>query len=125
MCLQAALLPRSRTNASCTYSFQNLVLFPTVKGLTEAGVPVRQIRRVLECLQRQLGDSQAMTSLKIYASSKGVVVWDGESSPLTRHILLTTRFKPCLESQPTQIEVAQVWFELAMALQDDSLEEAA
>ena len=78
-CLRAALLPRSHDKAPCAYTFQDLIMLRTAKGLTDAGVPVAQIRKVLEGLQRQLGEGQAMTSLKIYASGKRVVVWDGAS----------------------------------------------
>jgi tetratricopeptide (TPR) repeat protein len=134
-CLRTALLPVSRPKAPHTYSFQNLVLLRTAKGLTEAGVSGRQVRKVLECLQRQLGDGQALTSLKIYASGKRVVVWDGESRWQpdsgqfvlnfdTAQMLPAARFKPRRGSQPTPSEAAQAWFERAVALQEDSQEEA-
>jgi tetratricopeptide (TPR) repeat protein len=134
-CLRAALLPVSRAKASCTYSFQNLVILRTAKGLTEAGVTGRQVRKVLECLQRQLGDGQSITSLKIYASGKRVVVWDGESrwQPDSGQFLLNfdtaqmlppARLKPRAEAQPSQTEAARTWFDRAVALQDDSPEEA-
>lgn len=134
-CLRTALLPVSQSKAPRTYSFQNLVLLRTAKGLTEAGVSSRQVRKVLECLQRQLGDGQAITSLKIYASGKRVVAWDGESRWQpdsgqfvlnfdTAQLLPAARFRPRRESQPIPSEVAQAWFERAVALQEDSQEEA-
>ena len=76
-CLRAALLPAPRRESACTYSFQNLVVLRTAKGLTEAGVSVARIRKVIECLERQLGEEASISSLKIYASGKRVVVWDG------------------------------------------------
>lgn len=134
-CLRAALLPVSRTNTPCTYSFQNLVMLRTAKGLNEAGVSVRQIRKVLESLQRQLGDDQAISSLKIYASGKRVVVWDGASRWQpdsgqfllnfdTTHMLTTRRLKPQPRSQPSRAEAALAWFERAMSLQSESSDEA-
>ena len=78
-CLRAALLPIPKRETACTYSFQNLVVLRTAKGLTEAGVSPTRIRKVLECLERQLGEQTAMSSLKIYASGKRVVVCDGAS----------------------------------------------
>jgi len=78
-CLRAALLPAPRRESACTYSFQNLVVLRTAKGLTEAGVSVARIRKVIECLERQLGEEASISSLKIYASGKRVVVWDGAS----------------------------------------------
>lgn len=134
-CLRAALLPLSKAKAPCTYTFQDLVMLRTAKGLTDAGVPVGQIRKVLEGLQRQLGDGQAMTSLKIYASGKRVVVWDGASRWQpdsgqfllnfdTAHILSSTRLTPRQRSRTESTGTAQEWFERAMTLEDDSPEEA-
>ncbi|HEX7093707.1 MAG TPA: tetratricopeptide repeat protein [Nitrospiraceae bacterium] len=134
-CLRAALLPMSRAGTSRRYSFQNLVVLRTAQGLTEAGVSVRQIRKVLESLQRQLGEGQGMSSLKIYASGKRVVVWDGTSHWQpdsgqfllnfdTTHIVQPTKLQPPLRGQPSQVEAALAWFDRGMTLQDDSMEEA-
>ena len=83
-CLRAALLPVS-PRPSCLYSFQNLVLLRTAQGLKEEGVSVRQIRTVLLSLQRQLGEGQGMSSLKIYAFGKRVAVWDGSIPAQFQH----------------------------------------
>ena len=133
-CLRAALLPVSHT-PPCRYSFQHLVLLRTAQGLKEGGVSVRRIRTVLLSLQRQLGDGQAMSSLKIYASGKRVVVWDGlshwqpDSGQFllnfdTKQILKPARLKMPRRGQPSQAESALTWFERALALQTDSREEA-
>jgi tetratricopeptide (TPR) repeat protein len=135
VCLRAARLPVPRTKASSTYSFQNLVMLRTAKGLNEAGVSERRIRKILECLQRQLGDGQAISSLKIYASGKRVVVWDGASRWQpdsgqfllnfdTAEILPVTKLTPRSPTKPAQNVTAQAWFERALALQEDSPEEA-
>jgi len=77
-CLRAASLPlATSTKQVPSYTFQHLVVLRTTKGLSEAGVSVRRIRKVLTSLQRQLGDTRSMASVKVYASSHGVVVWDG------------------------------------------------
>ena len=134
-CLRAALLPMPRPQASLTYSFQNLVMLRTTKGLTEAGVSVGQIRKVLECLQRQLSDDASISSLKIYASGKRVVVWDGAArwQPDSGQFLLnfeTTQMLPPRPLQPrppamrTEREAADKWFQRGLALQDDSPQEA-
>jgi len=134
-CLRAALLPVSRQNASCTYSFQNLVLLRTAKGLKDAGVSGRRIRKVLESLHGQLGDGQVMSSLKIYASGKRVVVWDGASHWQpdsgqfllnfdTAQILPVTQLKSRVRSQSRHIDAAQTWFKRATALEAASPEEA-
>lgn len=133
-CLRAALLPVSR-KPSCLYSFQNLVVLRTAKGLNEAGVSVRQIRKVLMSLHRQLGEGQGMSSFKIYASGKRVVVWDGmahwqpDSGQFllnfdAKQILQPSRLKTPPRAQPSHAEAALTWFERAMALQEDSMDEA-
>jgi tetratricopeptide (TPR) repeat protein len=119
----------------CSYSFQNLVVLRTAKGLTDAGVSVTRIRKVLECLERQLGDETSLSSLKIYASGKRVVVWDGASrwQPDSGQFLLNFETAQILPPRPLaprkdteQIErdAAQRWFQRALTLQDDSPEEA-
>jgi len=134
-CLRAALLPVPRPPASPTYSFQNLVMLRMTKGLTQAGVSVRRIRKVLECLQRQLGESASISSLKIYASGKRVVVWDGAArwQPDSGQFLLnfeTTQMLSPRQLQPRPPakrpgrEVAQGWFQRGLALEEDSPEEA-
>jgi Flp pilus assembly protein TadD len=133
-CLRAALLPVPPTPPGL-YSFQHLVLLRTAQGLKEGGISVRRIRTVLLSLQRQLGEGQEMSSLKIYASGKRVVVWDGLShwQPDSRQFLLNFDTKQILKpaqlraprrAQPSQAEAALTWFERALALQTDSWDEA-
>lgn len=134
-CLRAALLPVSRAQASCTYTFQDLVLLRTTKGLADAGVPVRHIRKVLQCLQRQIGEGQALTSLTIYASRKRVVVWDGSCrwQPDSGQFLLNfdsagivagVGLRPRHRSQPDPTESAHAWFERAVTVEKDAPENA-
>ena len=134
-CLRAALLPAPREESSHTYSFQNLVVLRTAKGLTEAGVSVAKIRKVLECLERQLGEEASMSSLKIYASGKRVVVWDGASrwQPDSGQFLLNFETAQILPPRPlaprttagqSDREKAQRWLQRALALEENSPEEA-
>lgn len=134
-CLRAALLPIPRVRTSRTYTFQDLVLLRTTKGLTEAGVPVRQIQKVLACLQRQIRDGQVLTSLKIYAFRKRVVVWDGsycwqpESGQFvfnfdsTGTVAILRLGRP-RRSQAKSTETAEAWFEQAVMLEADTPEDA-
>ena len=133
-CLRAALLPVSHTPPG-RYSFQNLVLLRTAQGLKDAGVSVRRIRTVLLSLQRQLREGQAMSSLKIYASGKRVVVWAGlshwqpDSGQFllnfdTKQIVQLARLKAPRREQPSKAEAALTWFERATELQTDSRDEA-
>jgi tetratricopeptide (TPR) repeat protein len=134
-CLRAAHLPVPRADASCLYTFQNLVVLRTAKGLTEAGVSVGKIRKVLECLERQLGEDASLSSLKIYASGKRVVVWDGALrwQPDSGQFLLNFETAEMLSPRPfqsrpqvkrTERESAENWFQRALALEEDSPEEA-
>ncbi|HSC55992.1 MAG TPA: tetratricopeptide repeat protein [Nitrospira sp.] len=135
-CLRAALLPIPRGASSCSYSFQNLVVLRTAKGLTEAGVSVGRIRKILECLERQLGEETAISSLKIYASGKRVVVWDGASrwqpdsgqfllNFETGQMLAPRRLPPSRSTKEgSDREAAQRWFQRALAFEDSSPEEA-
>lgn len=134
-CLRAALLPVCRSERSNHYSFQHLVILRTAKGLNDAGVSMRQIRKLLDSLQRQLGEGEGLSSLKIYASGKRVVVWDGRSrwQPDSGQFLLNfetkqigkpTKLTRRPRMQRAQVETALGWFERAMRLQDESREEA-
>ena len=134
-CLRAALLPAPRHESACTYSFQNLVVLRTAKGLNEAGVSVTKIRKILECLERQLGEETSISSLKIYASGKRVVVWDGASrwqpdsgqfllNFETAQILPPRPLAPRHDSAKSDREAAQRWFQRALSLEEDSPEEA-
>ena len=134
-CLRAALLSVDRSERSTRYSFQHLVILRTAKGLHDAGVSMRQIRKVLGSLQRQLGEGEALSGLTIYASGKRVVVWDGRSrwQPHSGQFLLNfdtqqlgrpTTFPRRPRGQPSQAETALAWFERGSRLEDESLEEA-
>ena len=132
-CLRAALLSVDRSERAKRYSFQHLVILRTAKGLHDAGVSMRQIRKVLDSLRRQLGEGEPLSSLNIYASGKRVVVWDGRShwQPDSGQFLLNfeatqlAKATKRLRRRPrSKAEAALAWFERAMRLQDESREEA-
>jgi tetratricopeptide (TPR) repeat protein len=134
-CLRAALLPLPGVDPSCTYTFLNLVVLRTTKGLTDAGVSVAKVRKILGCLERQLGEDTSIASLKIYASGKRVVVWDGASrwQPDSGQFLLNFETAQMLPPRPlrsppqvqrTDREAAERWFQRALTLEEDSPEEA-
>ncbi|HET9962564.1 MAG TPA: tetratricopeptide repeat protein [Nitrospiraceae bacterium] len=134
-CLRAALLPASTAKHPCSYSFQQLVVLRTAKGLRDAGVSVRRIRKVLESLQRQLGDSRSMSSVKVYASGQGVVVWDGTSrwQPDSGQFVFdfearpsaqARRLEPPAERHASRHEAAARWCERGVELQEHAPEAA-
>ncbi|HJV56213.1 MAG TPA: MerR family transcriptional regulator, partial [Methylomirabilota bacterium] len=77
-CARAALLTPTRgPGGRLRWSFQDLLLLKTTRGLLEARVPARRIRRMLASLRRQLPGDQALSSVSIYADGRRVVAWDG------------------------------------------------
>ena len=98
-------------------------------------LPVARIRKVIECLERQLGEEASISSLKIYASGKRVVVWDGASrwQPDSGQFLLNFETAQIVPPRPlvprpdpglSDRGAAQRWFHRAVALEADSPEEA-
>jgi Tfp pilus assembly protein PilF len=129
-CLRAAALPISTSpRLRRSYSFQQLVVLRTTKGLSDAGISVRRIRKVLASLQRQLGDARSMASVKVYASGRGVIVWDGTNrwQPDSGQYVLNfearppataTRLTPRRLARPSRMESALVWCSRAVELED-------
>lgn len=77
-CARAALLTPTRgPGGRLRWSFQDLLLLKTTRGLLEARVPARRIRRMLASLRRQLPGDRALSSVSIYADGRRVVAWDG------------------------------------------------
>ena len=77
-CARAALLAPTRgPGGRLRWSFQDLLLLKTTRGLLEARVPPRRIRRMLASLRRQLPGDQALSSVSIYADGRRAIAWDG------------------------------------------------
>jgi tetratricopeptide (TPR) repeat protein len=72
------------------FSFQDLILLRTAKGLLAADVPRRRIRLALQNLQEQLPDGRPLTGVRITAQGHHVVVRDGKEvwNPESGQILL-------------------------------------
>jgi len=75
------------------FSFQDLVILRTAKGLVAARIPTRRIRRALRRLKAQLPRGRSLAELRIAAENDRIVVSDGEAT-----------WSP--ESGQTQIEFA-------------------
>jgi tetratricopeptide (TPR) repeat protein len=59
------------------FSFQDLVLLRAAKGLTEAKVGAKRVRRALRALRRQLPEGKPLSEVRIAAENGRVVVMDG------------------------------------------------
>lgn len=132
--LRAALLPVFSVKRPQSYSFQHLVILRTAMGLSDAGISVRRIRKVLASLQRQLGHSP-MSSVKVYASGSGVIVWDGTSrwQPDSGQFVLNFEATPSVKPtrltprDPTGLsrhESALMWWNRGLELQEHAQEAA-
>lgn len=139
-CLRAALFSSKQTLA---FSFHDLLLLKTTKGLLDARVPVARIRRILQSLKRQLPADQQLWNIRIYADGRRVVVWDAEGrwhpdsgqflfdfEPRT--VAQALPFAPSKPAEPVfggwppgySSLTAEQWFDVAFELEEHSPEEA-
>ncbi len=71
------LAPQRGPIGPLSFGFQDLLLLRTTKGLVEAGVPMRRIRRAWASLRRQLASGLPLTSISIHADGEEIVATDG------------------------------------------------
>jgi tetratricopeptide (TPR) repeat protein len=69
---------RNRTG-TWQFTFRDLLFLKTAKSLLASRVPAKRILRILSSLKRQLPEEQHLSSVKIYADGRRVVVWDGKA----------------------------------------------
>ena len=135
-CLRAGFLrPERGPGQQFQFTFQDLLLLKTTKGLLDSRVPVKRIRRLLASLKRQLPDGQQLSSLTIYADGRRVVAWDGTArwQPDSGQFLFnfevnTVAEKVALPVAPPEPSApaltAKQWFDLACELEATAPEEA-
>lgn len=71
------LVPGQGPRGEYRFTFQDLILMRTAKGLVEARVPTRRIVLALRNLREQLPEGRSMTGVRISAQGHHVVVRDG------------------------------------------------
>ena len=140
-CVRAGLLaPRRGRQGRLEWSFQDLLLLKTTKGLLDARIPMGRIRRMMASLKRQLPDDQALSSLTIYADGRRVVAWDGAArwqpdsgqflftfdvQTVAAKINLPERLpRPASDTTREPTRTAEQWFDLGCELDAASPEEA-
>ena len=140
-CVRAGVLvPRRGRGGQLEWSFQDLLLLKTTKGLLDARVPLARIRRMVASLKRQLPDDQALSSLTIFADGRRVVAWDGTArwQPDSGQFLFTFDVQtvaakidlperppdPPLADIKEPTRTAEQWFDLGCELDAASPEEA-
>lgn len=136
-CLRAASYPSPQMIRQPHFTFQDLLILRTAKGLLDAGISAGRIRKVLASLKRQLPDDQVLSHMKIYADGRRVVVWDatGQWQPDSGQFLLDFDVEEV--KRPAKVRTlarrgaascarvtAQQWYERALELEQDSPEEA-
>jgi len=74
-----SVAPERGPHGQLAFSFQDLLLLRTTKGLVDSGVPPKRIRRIWSSLRRQLEGGLPLTSITIYADGERVIAWDGDA----------------------------------------------
>jgi tetratricopeptide (TPR) repeat protein len=134
-CVRAGFLsPVRDPRRHIEFTFQDLLLLKTTKGLLDARVPLKRIRRVLHSLKRQLPEEQKVWNVTVYTDGKRVVVWDGgarwqpdsgqflfnfAAQEVARRIKLPAAKEPAISAPTTE-----QWFDLGCELEKNSPEEA-
>ena len=62
------------------FSFQDLVVLRSARGLMERGIGRTRLQRALDRLSRQLGDRRTLSELRIFADGPSVAVRDDRNS---------------------------------------------
>jgi tetratricopeptide (TPR) repeat protein len=137
-CVRAGFLsPHRGPGRRLRFTFQDLLLLKTTKGLLGSRVPLQRIRRMLASLKRQLPDDQHLTSLTIYADGGRIVAWDGSArwQPDSGQFLFSFDVQtvakqaalpqaPAAPARRVPAQTAKEWFHLATELETSSPEEA-
>jgi tetratricopeptide (TPR) repeat protein len=133
-CVRAGFLSPARgPQRHIAFSFQDLLLLKTTKGLLGARVPLQRIRRILHSLRRQLPKEQEIWNVKVFADGKRVVVWNGTArwQPDSGQFLfnfaareVAQRVKLPLAKKSAPALNAEQWFDLAYELEKTSPEES-
>jgi len=72
--------PRRRTRGELRFTFQDLVVLRTAKGLAAARIPTTRIRRALQKLRADLPQGRSLAELRIVAEGERILVSDGEAT---------------------------------------------
>jgi tetratricopeptide (TPR) repeat protein len=125
------LVPEPGPDGRSEYTFQQLLLLRTTRGLIEAGIPARRVRRIWSSLRRQLADDMPLTSVRILADGERAIAWDDNApwQPDSGQFLLDFDAGEIAGvAVGDRVEApalsAEQWFHLACELEDTSPLEA-
>lgn len=117
------------------FTFQDLLLLKTTKGLLDTRLTPKTIMRMLASLKRQLPDDQHLSRIKIYADGKRIVaragrerwrpesgqlVFNFDAQSLARQIKLA---RPAAQGDQPSLS-AEDWFNCALELESSSIKDA-
>jgi tetratricopeptide (TPR) repeat protein len=133
------LVPPRGPRGELRFSFQDLVLLRTAKGLVAASIPSRRVRAALSRLREQLPHGRPLSAVRILADGNRVIardgreVWNPESgqalldfevAELVRDAAPFAR-RAVADARAAAEELdADDWFELGCALETTSPEDA-
>ncbi len=133
------LAPPRGPRGELRFSFQDLVLLRTAKGLVAASVPSRRVRAALSRLRQQLPHGRPLSAVRITADGNRVIardgreVWNPESgqalldfevAELARDAAPFARRAVAEAAAAAEDLDADDWFELGCALETTSPEDA-
>ena len=127
------LAPAKDRAGTLQFSFRDLLFLKTAKSLLASRVPAKRIVNILSSLKRQLPDEQHLSSLKIYADGRRVVVWDGKAQwqPDSGQFLFNFDARSVMRmlklpepKLPKTSLDARYWFNLAVEFEKTSTQEA-
>jgi tetratricopeptide (TPR) repeat protein len=125
--------PAKNKTGTLQFSFRDLLFLKTAKSLLASRVPPKRIVTILSSLKRQLPGEQHLSSLKIYADGRRVVVWDGKAQwqPDSGQFLFNFDARSVMRTlklpQPKPAKAnlnPRYWFDLAVEFEKTSREEA-
>ncbi len=126
------LTPGRGARGELLFSFQDLVILRTAKGLVAARIPTRRIRTALRRLREQLPRGRSLAELRITAEGDRIVVQDGSEAwnPESEQIQLdfavadlASRARPlarraaAVARRAEQTLGAEDWYELGLELE--------
>jgi tetratricopeptide (TPR) repeat protein len=133
------LSPERGARGELRFSFQDLVLLQTARGLVSARLPQRKVRRALRRLKEQLPNDRPLSGVRITAQGSNVVVRDGDTvwNPDSGQVLLDFEVaelarkaapaarRAAQEARSAERQLsADDWFHLANELEEVDLREA-
>jgi tetratricopeptide (TPR) repeat protein len=129
------LAPSRGRRRQLEFTFQDLLLLKTAKGLLNSRVPPKNMIRMLSSLKRQLPDDRHLATVKIYADGRRVVAWDGsarwqpdsgqfvfnfDANDIAQRVNIS---RPAAKPSKQKLTAGH-WFNLAVELENTSTEDA-